>query len=88
MLSVQNTLKFSLTPSTLASYTLKLSKTYAKKKKKKRENCRSRPGRAEKLVIFVSPRGFAPPLEKFLRAPMTQLHILCNVFVFRNPEGN
>ena len=53
---VQNTLKFSLAPSALASNTLKLSL----KRRKNREKFRLRLRRAEKQVIFVSSRGFAP----------------------------
>ena len=53
---VEITLKFSLVPSALASHILKLSL----KRRKTRENFRSRLRRAEKQVILVSPHGLAP----------------------------
>ena len=56
---VENTLRFSLAPSALPSNTLKFSL-----KRRNRENFSSRLRRAKKYVIFVSPRGFAPPLWK------------------------
>ena len=58
--SVQNTLNCSLTPWALAPNTLKLSL----KRRKRRENFRSRLRRAEKQVILGSPRGSAPPSGK------------------------
>ena len=64
---MHNTLKFSLAALALAS-TLKFSL----RRRENRQNLPSNFRRAEKLAIFVSPRGFAP-LEKFLRAPMLQI---------------
>ena len=57
---VEDTGKFSLAPSALASNALKFSL----QRRKNRENFRSRLRRAKKLVVFVSLRGFAPPSGK------------------------
>ena len=64
--SVQNTLKFSLAPSALASNTLKLSL----KRWKKSQNVSFVPSARRKIGHFCQSMRFCPPLEKFLRAPM------------------
>ena len=64
---MENTLKFSLAPSTLASNTVKLSLT--RKKKIAKISVRAF-GAPENRSFFVNPRDSPPPLEKFLLAPM------------------
>ena len=74
---LQNTLNFSLAPSALAIDTL----YFSLKRREKRKNFRLRLRRAEKWSDFCTARKkrvnflkrwwFCPPLEKFLRAPMT-----------------
>ena len=63
---VENTLKYSLAPSALASNTLKLS---LERRKKNRKNFRLRLRRAEKIGHFCQPTRFCPKLPPSGKIP-------------------
>ena len=63
---LQNTLKFSLAPSTLAIYTSKFGL-----KRREKQKIFASASVARKNGRFLGVGGFAPPQEEFLPAPMT-----------------